>query len=178
MLYHFSEEPGIARFEPRPPPSGGDLPDVVWAIGEEHAVMYYFPRDCPRACFWPGSRTSDEDRERWFGGGVARMIICVEAAWLDRIRTTTLYRYTMPPETFRTARGDESGHHVSEHAVTPLTVEAMPDLLAAIAAEQVELRITPSLIDLWRRVIASTLDFSGTRLRNAAGHLEAGWGEK
>ncbi len=175
MLYHFSEEPGIVRFEPRPSPSGGDLPDVVWAIHEDRAVMYYFPRDCPRACFWPGPRTSDEDRERWFGGDDARMIICVESAWLNRIRTTTIYRYTMPPKTFRTARGDESGHYVSEHAVTPLAIEAMPDLLAAIAGENVELRITPSLIDLWRRVIASTLEFSGTRLRNARGYADGVW---
>jgi hypothetical protein len=70
MLYHFSEEPDIKRFEPRPPPSGQDMADCVWAIHEDHAVQ----------------------------------------------------------------------------------------------------RVTPSLIDLWQRVIASTLDFSGTRLRNAQGY--------
>lgn len=170
MLYHFSEEPNIARFEPRPPPSGQDISPCVWAIDDAHAVMYYFPRDCPRACFWAGDHTSDADRERWFGGIDARMIICIEAAWLDRIRATTLYRYIMPPETFRPARDDESGHYVSEDAVTPLAVGPIPDLLAAIVAEHVELRITPSLIDLWRRVITSTLEFSGTRLRNASGY--------
>jgi hypothetical protein len=170
MLYHFSEEPDIKRFEPRPPPSGQDMADCVWAIHERSAVMYYFPRDCPRACFWPVATTTDEDRERFFGGTDARMIIAVESAWLERIRATTLYRYTMPPETFRPARGDGSGHHISESAVTPQRVDPMPDLLAAIVAENVELRITPSLIDLWERVIASTLDFSGTRLRNAQGY--------
>ena len=35
-----------------------------------------------------------------------------------------------------------------------------------------QLRVTPVLIDLWRRVIASTLEFSGTRLRNADGFDE------
>ena len=30
-----------------------------------------------------------------------------------------------------------------------------------------ELRITPSLYPLWDRVIETTLDFSGIRLRNA-----------
>jgi hypothetical protein len=33
----------------------------------------------------------------------------------------------------------------------------------------VELRITPSLIGLWQRVVKSTLCYSGTRLRNARG---------
>ena len=174
-LYHFSEEPHIARFEPRPWPSGGDLPDVVWAIDAAHAVMYCFPRECPRACFWPGERTSEDDRERWFGGVDARMVICVEAAWLDRIRTATLYRYEMSLESFRPARGDESGHHVSEVSVTRLSVEPISDLLSAIVAENVELRITPSLIELWKRVIASTLEFSGTRLRNARGYVDGVW---
>jgi hypothetical protein len=169
-LYHFSEEPDIARFEPRPAPSGQDMPDCVWAIDATAAVMYYFPRDCPRACFWPSERTSDADRERWFGGVDARMIIAVEAGWLDRIRTTTLYRYEMPAATFRPARDDASGHYVSEQAVVPLRVEAMPELLGAIAREVVELRVTPSLVGLWKRVIASTLEFSGTRLRNAQGY--------
>jgi len=169
MLYHFSEEPDIAVFEPRPPPSGDEVTPVVWAIHEDSAVMYYFPRDCPRACFWPDVGTSEEDRERWFGGVEARRIICVESGWLERIRRTTLYRYEMPEVAFRQARDDASGHYVSEKPVIPVGVEAMPDLLAAIETENVELRITPSLAELWRRVIASTLQFSGTRLRNARG---------
>ena len=170
-LYHFSEKPDIERFEPRPSPSGGELPDVVWAIDDAHAVMYYVPRDCPRACFWPGTKTSDEDRERWFGGIDAKMVIAIESAWLDRLRATTLYRYAMPPEMF-VANDDTAGHFVSRGRVTPLNVEPVGDLLAAIAASNVELRITPRLFALWQRVIASTLEFSGTRLRNAEG-----WGE-
>ena len=167
-LYHFSEEPDIVRFEPRPRP-GQDGPPCVWAIDEWHAPMYYVPRDCPRACFWPDRGTSDDDRERWFGGIDARMVIAIESGWLDRVRTTTLYRYTLPSATFAAARDDDSGHFVSPDAVVPLRVEAMPDLLGALATAGVELRITPSLVELWRRVTASTLQFSGTRLRNAEG---------
>ncbi len=176
MLYHFSEEPNIARFEPRPSPSGRDLrPDVVWAIDEWHAPMYFVPRDCPRACFWPSDRTTDADRERFFGGVEARMVIAVESSWLERIRTTTLYRYTMPEATFVAARGDDSGHRISSVGVTPIRVEPVGDLLAALTAANVELRITPSLIELWRRIIASTMEFSGTRLRNATGYDDAVW---
>lgn len=144
---------------------------MVWAIDAWHAPMYCVPRDCPRACFWPGPKTSAEDRERWFGGIDAKMVIAIESAWLDRVRSTTLFRYTMPDATF-VVNDDTAGHYVSRAAVVPLGVEPVGDLLAALAASNVELRITPTLVDLWQRVIASTLEFSGTRLRNAAG-----WGE-
>ncbi len=170
-LYHFSEEPDIAVFDPRSPPARREVEPLVWAIDAWHAPMYYVPRECPRACFWPGPRTSDEDRERWFGGIEAKMVIAIESAWLERVRATQLYRYTMLPATFA-PNGDSAGHFVSRERVAPLSVEPVGDLLAALAASNVELRITPRLVPLWQRVIASTLEFSGTRLRNAEG-----WGE-
>lgn len=147
----------------------GEVETFVWAIDEEHAPMYYVPRDCPRACFWPGPNTTDEDRERWFGGIGARMVMAVESEWLERIRSTTLYRYELPPETFE-LHDANAGHWVSREAVEPRNVEPVGDLLATIAASDVELRVTPTLMELWERVIASTLSFSGTRLRNARGY--------
>jgi hypothetical protein len=133
--------------------------------------MYYLPRDCPRACFWPGPQTTETDRERFFLGVSARMVIAVESRWLERIRTTELYRYAMPQATFE--RSDETaGHWTSREAVEPTSVEPVGDLLKAIIEADVEQRITPHLIDLWRRVIASTMEFSGTRLRNAEGWEE------
>jgi hypothetical protein len=164
-LYHFSEEPDIAVFEPR---VGRLREPYVWAIDEWHAPMYYFPRDCPRACFWPGPETTAEDRERWFGGIEAKMVIAVESAWLERIRATQLYRYILPEHGFE-LRDPIAGHWVSDTAVAPLSVEPVGDLLAALIEADVELRITPALTDIWSRVIASTLEFSGTRLRNAQG---------
>ena len=173
-LYHFSEQPDITVFEPRIAPSSPLREPLVWAIDDRRQVMYFFPRDCPRACFWPGKHTTDADRDRFRAGVDARMTIAVEAAWLDRIRATTLYRYTMPPETFE--QGDESaGHWVSRAPVTPTAVERMDDLLGAIAQADVELRITGSLVELWKAVIQSSLDFSGTRLRNAAGWSAVDW---
>lgn len=158
-------------FEPRPPLALPDVEPLVWAIDAWHAPMYYVPRDCPRACFWPGAQTSADDRERWFGGVDAKMVVAIESAWLDRLRSTTLYRYTMPVERF-VASDDTAGHFVSRERVTPLSVEPVGDLLAALAASNVELRITPRLVALWQRVIATTLEFSGTRLRNAEGWRE------
>ncbi len=63
----------------------------MWVIDDWHAPMYYLPRDCPRACFWPGPQTMPGDRERWFSGVDARMVIAVESEWLSAIRSTTLY---------------------------------------------------------------------------------------
>jgi hypothetical protein len=168
-LYHFSEDPAIRSFAPhRARTSIVDEP-LVWAIDAWHAPMYLFPRDCPRACFWPGPETTAEDAERWFSHVRARMVIAVETAWLERIRTTALYRYTLPETPFD-LHDATAGHWVAREPVTPLVVEPVGDLLAAHAAAEVELRVTPLLIPLWERVIRTTLAFSGTRLRNAQGY--------
>lgn len=171
-LYHFSEDPHIVVFAPHRAQTSASSRSLVWAIDAWHAPMYCVPRQCPRACFWPGPDTTAEDRERWFGGVQARMVIMVESAWLERIRAATLYRYAMPPTTFRLLDAT-AGHWVSDETVMPLGVEPVGDLLAALADAEVELRVTPSLLPLWSRVIRSTLAFSGTRLRNAQGY--AAW---
>ena len=121
-----------------------------------------------RACFWPGAQTSREDRERWFGGVNAKLVVAVESAWLGRIRAAKLYRYLMPEGTLEELRpSDASGHWVSREVVRPLGVEPVGDLLSALAGAGVELRITTRLVELWNRVVQSTLEYSGTRMRNA-----------
>jgi hypothetical protein len=166
FVYHFSEEPNIPVFVPRAPVSRPEVEPVVWAIDGWHAPMYYFPRDCPRACFWPGSKTSASDRERWYAGVDAHMIVVIESAWVARLRSATVYRYVLPGATFA-LHDPTAGHYVSRERVVPVRVEPVGDLLSALTSESVELRITPSLIDLWRRVVKSTLEYSGTRIHNA-----------
>lgn len=168
-LYHFSEDPSIRVFEPHRAKTSSLDDTLVWAIDDWHAPMYYVPRDCPRACFWPGPETTAADRGRWFDGVEARMVIAIEAGWLERVRSVALYRYTMPEEAFELMDAS-AGHWVSRRTVTPLVVEPMGDLLAALTGAEIELRITPALIRLWRLVIGSTLEYSGTRMRNAAGY--------
>lgn len=171
-LYHFSEDPTISEFAPhRAPTSLLDEP-LVWAIDEWHAPMYYFPRNCPRACYWPSAATTEADRERWMGDSQVRMVIAVESVWMERIRTVRLYRYELPDETFEMMDAT-AGFHVSRSTVVPLAVDPVGDLLSALAAAHVELHPIPSLGGLWRLIIASTLQFSGTRLRNAADY--ASW---
>lgn len=166
VLYHFSEDPNIEVFVPHRAQTSVLASPLVWAIDEWHAPMYYVPRDCPRACFWPTAMTTPDDRDRWFGGVQARMVMVIESGWLDRVRNTSLSRYAMPADSFE-LHDETAGHWVSPQTVRPLTTEPMGDLLVALAAADLELRITPTLMRLWEGVIRSTLAFSGTRLRSA-----------
>jgi hypothetical protein len=46
------------------------------------------------------------------------------------------------------------------------------DLVGRHAGAGIELRITPSIWPFWRRVTNSTVEFSGSRLRNSSRALE------
>jgi hypothetical protein len=163
-LYHFSEEPGIARFEPRYSELANDT--LVWAIDAAHAHLYLFPRDCPRVTFYAGPETSEADKERFLSLGASR-VVAIEAAWLSRLREARLYRHELPAEGFELY--DEcAGYWVRRNAVEPVRVDALDDLLGGLAALDVEVRIVPSLWPLYEDVVASTLQFSIIRWRNAA----------
>lgn len=165
-LYHFSEDPTIARFVPRAPLAHPDQPPRVWAIDAQHAPLYYFPRDCPRVAFWALERSAPEDVARFLGHTAARWIIAIESGWLDRLRSTQLFVYHFPDDTFSTI-GEGDRFYVSEETVIPIGVEPVGDLLARLVSAGVELRITPSLWPLYHAIIASTLDYSIIRMRNA-----------
>ena len=111
-LYHFSEDPTITRFVPRPPLARPEVEPLVWAIDDWHAPVYFLPRDCPRVCFWPLPTTTAEDYARFFATVSGRMVIAIESGWLERLRTTRLYRY-------RDAGGDLRGHPRSRRPCQP-----------------------------------------------------------
>jgi hypothetical protein len=94
------------------------------------------------------------------------MVIAIESGWLERLRTTALYRYALPAHTFEPLH--DHGLHVSRVAVEPLAREPIPDLLAAHAATGVELRVTPSLWPLAESLQQTTLHWSLIRMRNAS----------
>ncbi|CAA9251115.1 MAG: hypothetical protein AVDCRST_MAG77-2170 [uncultured Chloroflexi bacterium] len=165
-LFHFSEEAGIERFEPRPAATqGGEA--VVWAIDTWHAPLHYLPRECPRVTFWPVAESLPEHVERWFGRVSGRMVIAIEAAWLERLHTTRLYRYVFDGTGFEPLH--DHGVHIAREAVTPLRVEPVGDLLATLTASDVELRICPSLAPLGRAITRTSLHWSLIRMRNAQG---------
>jgi len=169
VLYHFSEEPMIARFVPREMATRPGERARVWAIDAAHAPIYFLPRDCPRVCFWALPTTTPEDRQRFLGQTAARMVIAIEGAWLDRVRATQLYRYELPEATFVEDEAEQKGpgYYVSYAPVVPLSVEPVGDLLACLMDAGVGLRLTPALWRLYHALIPATLHFSMIRMRNA-----------
>ncbi len=159
-LYHFSHDATIRRFEPRPSRLEEAL---VWAVDAAHAWSYCVPRDCPRACFWAGPATTREDIARFFGGDSSRIDMVLEDGWLAALQSASLWRYTLPDSSF-VLLDAIAGHWVSREAVEPVALVEITDLPGEIRAAGVNLRGLPSIIEVWREVIGSTLEFSGTRL--------------
>jgi hypothetical protein len=169
QLYHFSDDPGITRFVPRPPPSAssGVAEDVVWAVGERLRHNYLLPRDCPRVTFYPAPSSAPADVAQLMAGTSAAHVVAIETRWMPALRQGKLYQYTLPPETF--APVDEgAGYYISRQPVIPLGMLVLDDLLGELLDCDVELRVMPSLWKLRDAVVASTLQFSCIRMRNAA----------
>ncbi len=89
----------------------------------------------------------------------------IQSDWLERVRTATIFAYELPPEPFE-PYPRAAGYWVSREAVEPVAVTPITDLLERHATAGIELRIVPELGTLWERVAASSLEFSGIRLRN------------
>jgi hypothetical protein len=166
-LYHVSEEAGIERFVPRPARAEvGVEGSVVWAVDEEHLHNYLLPRDCPRVTYYALPESDPADVERLLGQTSARFVVAVESLWLSRIQSARLYLYELPPATF-VPLDPGAGYHVSLEPVNPSGVVEVPDALAALLERDVELRVMPSLWRLRDLVVASSLQFSCIRMRNA-----------
>ena len=163
-LWHVSENPSIARFEPHVAATAVRDEPLVWAVDTRHQPLYWFPRDCPRACFWAQESTALEDAALLHGSA---QVHAVEAAWLDRLRRARVFAYRLPEEPFEP---DGEGFWVSREPVEPVELVELGDLLARHVEALIELRFVPDIWPLWSRVAASTLEFSGIRLRNAQPH--------
>ena len=170
-LWHYSEDPSIEVFRPHRAKTALEDDLWVWAIDTRHAPMFWFPRDCPRGCAWTSDRTSAGDVERFFGQTDATRIHVIEGAWLERVQACRLYAYRLPDAGFE--RHSVGGYWVSEATVEPLEVVEVGDLLARHAAAGIELRIAPTIWAWWEQVAFSTLDFSGSRLRNCTTPMPA-----
>jgi hypothetical protein len=167
-LFHVSERAGIARFEPRPPPSldAGVLDDVVWAIEARLLANYLLPRDCPRVTFHATATTTSDDAARFFPAGAPRHVVAIEEAWAERVRAAKLQLYEFPTATFTLADAT-AAYWVSRAPVVPVRETTIDNLPAAIEARGAELRTVGSLWPLRDSVFASTLGFSFIRMRHA-----------
>ena len=162
MLFHVSEQAGIELFEPRWSEIAGQT--VVWAIDEERLRNYLVPRECPRVTYYAGPQTVSADVEQFLGQSCA--VVAVESGWFERLRSCHLFCYHLPPDSFECI--DEcAGYFVSRLPVVPERVEVFSDVIGSLLERSVELRFVPSLWPLRDAVIASTLQFSMIRMRNA-----------
>lgn len=163
VVYHFSDDGAIERFVPRPAPSDPSRPPSVWAVGPEHAPLYWFPRHCPRVSVWANNAAQHAVMRERFATEATR-VCAFETGWLDRLRTTQLFRYEFDMARFRPE--SQPGHFVAFEPVAPRAVLAIDDLLGLHAAAGIELRIAPKLGALMDQILASGLPYNFVRLRD------------
>lgn len=139
----------------------------VWAVDGERCPDYWFPRACPRAMAWVGARTTEDDRVRIVGSGCGERVHAVEYGWLKAIMDVRLFAYRLPADGFAPI-GDPPHAVVSTVPVRPLgPPEPVGDLFELHEEAGIQLRVLDNLWPFWNEVTASTLEFSGIRLRNA-----------
>lgn len=169
-LFHFSDNPNIASFEPRPvripskrrPGQEWLNGSLVWAIDEEHDFLYLFPRDCPRILIWTKPQTSQADRQHWLGDWRAAAFI--ERRWHGSLRSTTIYRHEMPPGAFESL--NDAGMWIARETVIPIGCAAISQLQDEFRPRNIDLRVIDTLRPL-KDLSNTSLHTSGIRLRNA-----------
>lgn len=167
QVLHFSEDPTIERFVPHVAPTSRQSEPYVWAVDAERCPSYWFPRACPRAMAWPGPRTTREDVDRIIGAGCGERVHAIEYGWLKAMMDVRLFAYRLPADVFKPL-GDPPAAVVATVPVLPLgPPEPVRDLFELHEEAGIQLRVLDNLWRFWNEVTASTLEFSGIRLRNA-----------
>ncbi|MFH9071363.1 DUF6886 family protein [Streptomyces alboflavus] len=168
QVLHFSEDPTITRFVPHVAATAQQADAYVWAVDANRAPDYWFPRDCPRALAWTLPTTSTIDRERILGPGGASRVHAIEYDWVDRLLSSRLFAYRLPAAPFRPFGEPEPHAMVATESVVPLgPPEPVGNLLHLHRDAGIQLRVLDNLWGFWDAVTASTLGWSGIRLRNA-----------
>ena len=147
------------------PKTNPDQRPAVWAIDADHAPLYWFPRDCPRVTAWPRHSGEQDEFERRLATSTRRLH-AIETGWLERMRTTQLYRYDFDATSFA-PWPEASGQWTSHDVVEPLAVTPVGDLLEAHRKAEIELRLLPNLWPLVDLVRDGPWDFSCVRLVNS-----------
>ena len=164
-LFHFSEDPGIRRFRPHVAATAVRQDDArVWAVDEDHAPGFWFPRQCPRACCWLNGGQRAEDFPALLAAG-SRRTHTIQADWLARMKACALYCYAFESSPFALENPD-AGHWVAHEDIAPVEVTPVGDLLARHEEAGIELRVVRDLRPLIAGIVASGLGFSIYRRRN------------
>ena len=162
-LWHVSENDAIERFEPHVSATASSREPRVWAVDTRHLPLYWFPRQCPRGTFWATPETTPDDKVLL--GGSSRVHV-VEEGWLPAMRQTRVVAYRLSEGTFA-PDPEVGGYWLSREPVEPVELVELGDLVVRHELSEIELRTVDNLWPIWNRVVASTLEFSGMRLRNA-----------
>lgn len=162
-LWHVSENPAITHFAPHVSRTAASDEPRVWAVDTRHLPLYWFPRDCPRGAFWATGETASADIELLAG---AKRVHLVEARWTAAMRSTRVYAYRVPDETFAPDT-EVGGYWLSRETVVPIDVVGLGDLEELHSVSEIELRVVENLWPAWNRVVSSSLEYSGIRLHNA-----------
>jgi hypothetical protein len=167
QVLHFSEDPTIERFVPHVALTSSLGEPYVWAVGHDRCPDYWFPRACPRAMAWKVPGAKEEDVARIIGPGCGERVHAVEYGWLQAIMDVRLFAYRLPAAEF-TPIGEPPHAVVSKVPVLPLgPPEPVGDLFELHEEAGIQLRVLGNLWPFWNEVTASSLQFSGIRLRNA-----------
>lgn len=166
-VLHFSEDPTITRFVPHVARTSQQTTAYVWAVDGPRCPDYWFPRQCPRVMAWRSARTTPWDADRIIGAGSGDRVHAIEYGWLQAIMDARLFAYRLPAESFAPI-GDPPHALVAQVTIEPLgPPEPVTDLIALHEEAGIQLRVLDRLWPFWNQVTASTLEFSGIRLRNA-----------
>jgi hypothetical protein len=166
VLLHFSEDPTIQLFRPHVPASSPHNPPMVWAVDEEHAPGFWFPRQCPRACCWSEGQPLSEMGRMLLGMGAVTRMHAIETDWLARMRACRMYVYRFDAAPFA-IYDVHAGYYATKETITPLSVEPIGDLLSLHAEAGIELRLVANLWPIIDAIVASGLEFSIIRKNNA-----------
>ena len=105
-------------------------------------------------------------RIAFWAQATGRMVVAIESGWLQRLQSCRLHCYHFSSDTFDCL--DEcAGYFVSRVPVVPRHVEPLDDPVAELGKRGVSLRLESNLWPLRDAVVASSLQFSMIRMRNA-----------
>ena len=167
-LFHVSEDNTIKVFIPRAAPTanGNVSGEAVWAIDEDHLAHYLVPRDCPRIALRASAETTMEDRIKFFPDKHER-VLAVEFGWYSKIKSGKLYIYELPVDGFEYV-DSIAGYAIARQSVVPVAMIEVTNLVEEIIRRGYKLRLLPNLQALHDQALASTVQYSILRMRNAA----------
>lgn len=171
-LFHVSEESNIEIFNPRIP----DREDMdktvglVWAIDEERLPNFLTPRNCPRVTYHINSKTSIQDKERYFSDAYNYHVVIIEEKWYEIMTSTVLYLYEFDTKEFE-LQDNVAGYYISKVLQRPISKYKIEDLPKALYERNIELRMVDNLWSIADEIQQTTLNWSICRMRYAQPRL-------